>query len=247
MSRHPDLGTFSTLAEAVRSLYRALDQIRRLAIPRIVRTLEVSRRKNRNCSHASPPVSGVNYVSGLGLSPFRQLQSPSLARPRKQIAGHEATVYTTRPSNLLNHSVTASSAVSNMSSKKSKSSAKSTKKTAVPEPTPPNWPVFKPLRPIEDLEIETVAESQIVVIRNFWTSTLCKDYVSFLKTLPLVTTPGAPKKGEALRVNDRFQCQSDTFANRLWVETGLRELVCGINEDENINDDEKYKLWYVYM
>lgn len=90
-------------------------------------------------------------------------------------------------------------------------------------------------------------DSQIVVIKNFWTGTLCKNYVSFLKTLPLATTPGLPKKGEALRVNDRFQIIDPTFANRLWVETGLRELICGDDEneegEEGMSKKQREELW----
>lgn len=90
-------------------------------------------------------------------------------------------------------------------------------------------------------------DSQIVVIKNFWTGTLCKNYVSFLKTLPLATTPGLPKKGEALRVNDRFQIIDPTFANRLWVETGLRELICEDDEneegEEGMSKKQREELW----
>ena len=42
----------------------------------------------------------------------------------------------------------------------------------------PNWPPFKPLLPTSDLSLEVVAPNQIVTISNFWTSTLCKTYVS---------------------------------------------------------------------
>ena len=124
-------------------------------------------------------------------------------------------------------------------------------------PTPsnpsPNWPPFKPLLPTSDLSLTSLVDSQIVLIKNFWTGKLCKDYVAFLRTLPLVTTPGKPKKGEALRVNDRFQITDEAFANRLWLETGLKDLVCGIeNEDGSTNDDgeeimsidDRRELWY---
>lgn len=47
--------------------------------------------------------------------------------------------------------------------------------------------------------------------------------MSFLRSLPLTTTPGKPKRGDAVRVNDRFQVQDQAFANRLWLETGLRD------------------------
>ncbi len=80
---------------------------------------------------------------------------------------------------------------------------------------------------------------------------MCKDYVAFLKTLPLTTTPGKPKKGDALRFNDRFQVNDELFANRLWVDTGLRELVCGkegdvakADEENQMTEAERRDLWY---
>ncbi|KAL3420224.1 hypothetical protein PVAG01_08723 [Phlyctema vagabunda] len=134
-----------------------------------------------------------------------------------------------------------------MAPKKQHSNAKPLPKSKAEEVKSPDWPAFKPLLPTSDLSLETVAESQIVVIRNFWTSTLCKDYVSFLRTLPLVTTPGKPKKGEALRVNDRFRIDDPTFANRLWLEAGLKDIICGENgldEDEEVmSKEEREKLW----
>jgi hypothetical protein len=132
-----------------------------------------------------------------------------------------------------------------MPPQKQRSSAKT--KDAAPPPIAPDWPAFKPLLPSSDVYLETVVDSQIVVARNFWTGTLCKNYVAFLKGLPLTTTPGKPKKGEALRVNDRFQVIDEKFANRLWLETGLRELVCGKGEGDeegqDMTDEERLKLW----
>lgn len=91
--------------------------------------------------------------------------------------------------------------------------------------TPPAWPQFKPPLPVIDLVPEQLAScpDKVVLIRNFWPKSLCSSYVTFLKGLPLTTTPGKPKRGEAVRVNDRFQVQDATFAQRLWMETGLRE------------------------
>ena len=64
----------------------------------------------------------------------------------------------------------------------------------------------------------------------------------------MTTTPGKPKKGDALRFNDRFQVQDEVFANRLWLETGLRELIWGSvegeeGEDEGMTMEERRKLW----
>lgn len=120
---------------------------------------------------------------------------------------------------------------------------------ATPESAPPNWPPFKPLMPSSNLSLQTIVPSQIITIPNFWTSALCKNYVSFLKTLPLTTTPGKPKKGDALRVNDRFRVDDWGFAERLWRETGLKELICGeIEKDyeedgEKLSEEDRKELW----
>lgn len=90
------------------------------------------------------------------------------------------------------------------------------------------WPPFKPSLPVTQLTFDTPISTladQIVVLRNFWPKTLCRDYVSFLSNLPLTTTPGRPKRGEAARVNDRFQTSDPQFAQRLWLQTGLKEAV----------------------
>jgi len=84
-----------------------------------------------------------------------------------------------------------------------------------------------PLVPACDLSLDVVLEDQIILIRNLFTGTLCRQYVNFLATLPLTTTPGQPKKGEALRVNDRFQVDDPGFAEKLWNATSLKDLVTG--------------------
>lgn len=89
----------------------------------------------------------------------------------------------------------------------------------------PNWPPFAPLVPAHSLYIDTLVPDQILIIRNLFTAKLCKDYVSFLSSLPLTTTPGKPKRGEATRVNDRFQIDDPWFARRLWEQTPLQHLV----------------------
>jgi hypothetical protein len=132
--------------------------------------------------------------------------------------------------------------------KKNSKPALSKPPASAPPPTP-NWPPFRPLVPPQDLTLATLLPSQIVLIRNFWTAKLCKDYVSFLKTLPLVTTPGKPKKGDAVRVNDRFQINDEGFAKRLWEETGLKNLILvdgqGAEEDgEGMSESERRELWY---
>jgi 2OG-Fe(II) oxygenase superfamily len=98
---------------------------------------------------------------------------------------------------------------------------------------PPNWPSLNPLMPTLDLNLITLLPDQILLIPNLFTSTLCKTYTTFLSTLPLTTTPGKPKRGEAVRVNDRFQIHDPTFANDLWRQTSLKELVTDF-EDSSI-------------
>ncbi|KAI1289122.1 hypothetical protein F5Y03DRAFT_63597 [Xylaria venustula] len=88
------------------------------------------------------------------------------------------------------------------------------------------WPPFKPNLPVTHLVLDTpipAFRDQIVLLRNFWPKSLCRDYLAFLSDLPLTTTPGRPKRGEATRVNDRFQIQDALFAQRLWLQTGLRD------------------------
>ena len=113
-----------------------------------------------------------------------------------------------------------------MPPKKNKKATASAAPTASTTSMPkPSWPPLKPLVPAADLALETVLADQIVIARKLFTATLCQRYVSYLASLPLATTPGIPKRGEALRVNDRFEIQDADFAERLWRETALRELV----------------------
>ncbi|KAJ9285600.1 hypothetical protein DTO021C3_6854 [Paecilomyces variotii] len=112
-------------------------------------------------------------------------------------------------------------------SKKEPIKIKGTTQGQKKEEPAPNWPPLRPLVPASDLYLESLVEDQIYIIRNFFTSTLCKNYVSFLASLPLITTPSRPKKGEAVRVNDRFQIDDARFAEMLWSSTALKDLVEG--------------------
>lgn len=130
--------------------------------------------------------------------------------------------------------------------KKTKTEAptKATQKPAPPTPTP-NWPAFAPLIPESDLSLQETFPSQIVTIPSFFTAALCKTYVSFLSSLPLATTPGKPKRGDAVRVNDRFQIDDPAFAERLWSGTSLKNLVLGTAENDGLglNDAQRRELW----
>jgi hypothetical protein len=128
---------------------------------------------------------------------------------------------------------------------KSKSKSSANSPASQDEHRKPDWPLFQPLLPTSDLHLEELVPSQIVLIRNFWTPSLCKRYVQFLSSLPLVTTPGKPKRGEAVRVNDRFQVDDSNFAARLWNETGLCSLILdgALDEREQVAGAQRSSLW----
>jgi len=69
---------------------------------------------------------------------------------------------------------------------KKKSKAEASGMVSIPTKAAPNWPPFTPLIPVSDLSLEEVLPGQVVTVPNFWTATLCKNYVSFLASLPLV-------------------------------------------------------------
>ena len=127
-----------------------------------------------------------------------------------------------------------------------KATINSKQKSAEEQENVPDWPALQPLVPTADLSLDTLLEGQIVLIRNLFTSTLCKKYVSFLSSLPLVTTPTKPREGEAIRVNDRIQFDDPAFAQQLWGSTGLDFLVSGsagnVNPDGLTREDAKV-LW----
>ncbi|KAF9889145.1 hypothetical protein FE257_007634 [Aspergillus nanangensis] len=112
-------------------------------------------------------------------------------------------------------------------------------------PQKPNWPPLRPLIPTTDLTITPILDDQIYLIPNFLPSSLCKTYVSFLSSLPLITTPGKPKKGDAVRVNDRFQVQDENFAEMLWSGTAMKELVTNriYAELEREREEAETDIW----
>ena len=113
------------------------------------------------------------------------------------------------------------------------SSAKDNKATIKPLPKskPPQWPQFSPLPDPSTLTLTTLLPDQILTIPHLWSSSPCAQYIAFLRTLPLVTTPATPQRGAAVRVNDRFQVHDPGFARTLWEGTALRSLVCGGDDD----------------
>lgn len=117
--------------------------------------------------------------------------------------------------------------------KKPLPSSRPSSNTTDPPSSPPDWPSLTPLLPESYLCLQTLLPTQVLIIRHLFTSTLCQNLINFFKTsLVLNTTPAKPKKGEAVRVNDRFEVWDENFAERLWGETGLKELVTGRGRDE---------------
>ncbi|THX37273.1 hypothetical protein D6D10_06002 [Aureobasidium pullulans] len=134
----------------------------------------------------------------------------------------------------------------NLSKMPPKSKAKVAKIPAVPvakqaSAPRPDWPALTPLSPASDLECSSLLPAQILTIPRLFTSSLSAKYVSFLRSLPLTTTPGRPKRGDAVRVNDRFQIDDPDFARHLWEQTALKELVTAGEIDGETLDDKQRK------
>ena len=133
------------------------------------------------------------------------------------------------------------------SSKKQDGLAKSSNTTptnSVASSKSPNWPPMQPLVQAADLSFNILLENQVLTIPRLWTANLCKNYVAFLSTLPLATTPGKLKKGEAVRVNDRFQVEDAIFAEQLWSGTALKELVeKPLLDGKELSHAETRELW----
>jgi hypothetical protein len=95
-------------------------------------------------------------------------------------------------------------------------------------PTVPAWPALPtPEQRSHELEIEEILPSQILLIHGFFSSKACASWLSYVSNtqhIPLQATPPA-QKGEAARTNYRFSVTDEAFAQRLWIETGLEELV----------------------
>lgn len=110
----------------------------------------------------------------------------------------------------------------------------------------PNWPPLQPLIPTEGLWMETLLQDQIILIRKLFTPSLCKNFVSFLSSLPLITTPAKPREGNAVRINDRFEVHDARFAQRLWSSTCLARILTGLvgaGERTPPKPDELTNLW----
>lgn len=128
--------------------------------------------------------------------------------------------------------------------KTAKSTITATQSQPAAQPQRPNWPPLTPLASPYDLSFSSLVPNQIVTIERLFTSSLSSKYVSFLKSLPLITTPGKPKRGDAVRVNDRFQIDDPNFARLLWEQTSLKSLVMeGELDGEPVDTATRQKLW----
>ena len=113
----------------------------------------------------------------------------------------------------------------------SKSNKPSPGKSEIAPPVP--WPtiVASPYKPIP--QITAVLPSQILTL-NLLSSSFAQQFLGFcqshISTL-LTTTPIKPKKGDAVRFNDRFQTSDSSFADSLWTKSGLKEAIEGYEEE----------------
>ncbi|GAB5591722.1 hypothetical protein Unana1_06622 [Umbelopsis nana] len=79
---------------------------------------------------------------------------------------------------------------------------------------PSKWPK---LFPKADLQVEELLAGQIYTIPDFFTVKECDSLVAYIENnIQLQTTPAIPKRGEALRSNDRVSLTDATFASLLW-------------------------------
>lgn len=92
----------------------------------------------------------------------------------------------------------------------------------------PSWPPIKPL-PLH-AEPHPSAPDKILLVPNFFPPSLCRTYLTFVRGLTLATTPGRPKRGDAVRVNDRFQVDDEAFAGKLY------EVLKGVLHDPQYAD-----------
>lgn len=94
-------------------------------------------------------------------------------------------------------------------------------------PTPPSWPsVARPLHS-PPLAIQQLLPG-LIQVDNFLLSSTVSLWLSFLTSTPppFALQPSPPaKRGEASRTNDRFGIHDAVFAERLWKDSGLEELL----------------------
>ncbi|BGP36920.1 hypothetical protein JCM10449v2_000822 [Rhodotorula kratochvilovae] len=91
-------------------------------------------------------------------------------------------------------------------------------------PTPVAWPAIP--RPSHPLRLDSPAEG-LLTIDDFFPPKTRSAFVAAVSALAL-QPPSAPKKGEATRTNDRFSAQDPAFAQRLWEDSGLADVLEGL-------------------
>jgi hypothetical protein len=85
---------------------------------------------------------------------------------------------------------------------------------------------FPKLQPKGNLEVVQVEANHIYTIPNFLFGKECEAIIQYFEThLPLVATPGIPKKGFAFRNNDRQSLHNPHIANELWKTVGLGDMI----------------------
>ncbi|KAM0756161.1 hypothetical protein T439DRAFT_320855 [Meredithblackwellia eburnea MCA 4105] len=94
-----------------------------------------------------------------------------------------------------------------------------------PSPPPIEWPSIS--RSSSSMSLVQVY-SGLVYVDNLFSTQLCKSFISFFTSpqslVTLQPSPFPPQRGEAARTNDRFSVQDQAFAQRLWEDSGLREI-----------------------
>jgi hypothetical protein len=102
-----------------------------------------------------------------------------------------------------------------------------------------NWPAIVPIPHRPNPDVTTILPSQILTL-NLLTSSFCQQFFGFCQshiTPLLTTTPIKPKKGDAVRFNDRFQTSDPTFAESLWTNSGLKEAIESYEEEGKLSQD----------
>lgn len=100
--------------------------------------------------------------------------------------------------------------------------------TRVSAPQAIAWPALPtPAQRSQPLEIDELLASQILLLHGFFPAKTCTAWTTFLKDPKyLLLEPSPPaKKGEAARTNHRFSVVDQAFADALWADIGLQELV----------------------
>lgn len=125
------------------------------------------------------------------------------------------------------------------SSKRAKPSTKAPPAPTTKDESTISWPAIakSPYRPIP--EINTVLASQILTL-DLFTSSFAQQFLNFCQShiAPLLsTTPIRPKKGDAIRFNDRFQVTDPSFAESLWRNSGLKEALELYEEEGKSSQD----------